>query len=284
MYLRISFVAASLLLMVELSAQSYRQQLDQWIAGRYAALRAPTGWINLSGLLWLEKGKNTFGKGKNNGLVYPAKNFPQRAGTLWWKENGDVDWITDSSTTTIYHNNEGAGQQVAVGQYRFNIIKRIDKLGVRIRDLESPALRQFTGIQRFNTDTGWIIQADLIAAAKPTITITNVLGQTNENSSPGTLHFRYKGKEYTLDALQEDNELFIVFGDATSGKETYPAGRFLYAPMPGPDGKTILDFNKAINPPCAFSTYATCPLPPKQNILPIAVKAGEKNFDLHTLQ
>jgi uncharacterized protein (DUF1684 family) len=87
-----------------------------------------------------------------------------------------------------------------------------------------------------------------------------------------------------LDALQEGDELFLVFGDATSGKETYAAGRFLYAPMPGPDGKTILDFNKAINPPCAFSTFATCPLPPKQNILPVAIKAGEKDFDLHTLQ
>jgi uncharacterized protein (DUF1684 family) len=107
--------------------------------------------------------------------------------------------------------------------------------------------------------------------------ITNVLGQTNAQDSPGKLVFTIAGKEYQLDALVEGDQLFILFGDATSGKTTYPAGRFLYADLPDANGNSIIDFNKAFNPPCAFTIYATCPLPPKQNILPIAITAGEKD-------
>lgn len=275
---------ALLLFSAGVHAQTYQQKLDQWIQGRYAALKAPNGWINLAGLLWLEKGKNSFGTDKSNTIIFSGKDFPAQAGILHWKDNGDVDWTEGAVVKTIYHNGEGAGEQVAVSHYRFNIIKRDDRLGIRIRDLENPTLKKFKGIERFSTDTQWIVQAELRQSTTGMVAITNVLGQTKSNPSPGKLYFRLQGKEYTLDALREDDELFIVFGDATSGKSTYSAGRFLYAPMPGPDGKTILDFNKAINPPCAFSTFATCPLPPKQNILPVAIKAGEKDFDLHTLQ
>jgi uncharacterized protein len=109
------------------------------------------------------------------------------------------------------------------------------------------------------------------------ISITNVLGQTSAQASPGRLAFTLNGQRYTLDALEEGKELFIIFADETSGNGTYPSGRFVYAEKQGPDGKTTLDFNKAYNPPCAFTPYATCPLPPKQNFLPIAVTAGEKD-------
>jgi uncharacterized protein (DUF1684 family) len=125
------------------------------------------------------------------------------------------------------------------------------------------------------------MQAKLAAASK-NIFITNILGQTNAQQSPGKLIFSIGGQQYSLDALDEGGEdLFIVFGDATSGEETYPSGRFLYVKKPDASGNTVIDFNKAINPPCAFTKYATCPLPPSQNILPIRVPAGEKNFGRH---
>ena len=143
-------------------------------------------------------------------------------------------------------------------------------------------VKEFEGTARFGTDSLWRIKAYLKKAEKPAnVFITNIIGQTNAQSSPGKLFFTYAGKEYVLDALEEEHQLFIVFGDATSGKETYAAGRFLYADIPGADGITFLDFNKAYNPPCAFTNYATCPLPPKQNILPFAITAGEKTYGHH---
>ena len=125
------------------------------------------------------------------------------------------------------------------------------------------------------------ICSSLETAPQSSIAITNILGQTNAEASPGKVVFTIDGVTYKLDALEETpGELFIIFGDATSGKETYPAGRFLYMPKPAPGGTAYIDFNKCFNPPCALSTFATCPLPPKQNILPIAIRAGEKDFEL----
>ena len=121
------------------------------------------------------------------------------------------------------------------------------------------------------------MNAYLEEAPNSFVSITNVLGQTNQQNTPGKLVFMINNQPYRLDALEESpGELFIIFGDATCGKETYPAGRFMYVKKPARGATIIVDFNKAFNPPCAFSEFATCPLPPKQNILPIAIKAGER--------
>lgn len=160
---------------------------------------------------------------------------------------------------------------------RWTIIKRSERIGIRLRDLNSPAVKNFHDIATYPFRDSWRITATLHTEKVPaTIPVTNVLGQTSDQKVAGRLVFKINNTEYSLDALEEGDELFIIFGDATNKKETYPSGRFLYAKKPAAGETTILDFNKAINPPCALTPYATCPLPPKQNRLAVAITAGEK--------
>jgi hypothetical protein len=155
-------------------------------------------------------------------------------------------------------------------------------LAIRLRDLGSPAVEAFTGIERFAVDTRWRIPARVEPHGEGgTISITNVVGQTTDEASPGTVVFAIDGEEYRIDALDGGpDELYLIFGDATNGVSTYPAGRYLYIPRPDREGRTVIDFNKAYNPPCAFTDFATCPLPPSQNVLPIGVTAGEKVYHI----
>ena len=153
--------------------------------------------------------------------------------------------------------------------------------GIRLRDSENPRIAGFTGIERFPVSEKWRIEAQF----KPydsvkIISVPTVLGTIDQSPCTGALVFEIDGREYSLDPITDEGSpgFFIIFGDATNGKETYGAGRFLGAEAAGPGGKVILDFNKAYNPPCAFSPFATCPLPPKQNVLPVAVTAGEKAY------
>ena len=277
----------SVYLVASAQAQNYQQEIDTWHQKRVESLLSPTGWFNLEGLFWLKPGKNTFGSGAANDMVYANPSFPKMAGSFEW-ENGKVNWITETGIkvtvndsvidrSTIFEE----GKKVvllALENFRWNIIKRDDKIGVRFRNLQASAVKNFKEIKRYLVKEQWQIMAHLEAAPKASVLITNVLGQTKPEESPGKLVFTVNGKTFQLDPILEGNQLFILFGDATSGKETYPSGRFLYAQLPDANGNTVLDFNKAINPPCAFSTFATCPLPPKQNILPIAITAGEKDY------
>ncbi|MES2003524.1 MAG: DUF1684 domain-containing protein [Bacteroidota bacterium] len=266
---------------------AYQKEISEWDKKRAASLLAPDGWINLAGLYWLSAGINRFGSGMDNELVVSQKDIPVRVGNfnlvegrvVWTTEAGVVVSVADSLITcmTIYEDAKKV-PLLALGTWRWNIIKRDDKFGVRLRNLSSLALKQFASIKRYPVNEKWKITAHLEPANANGIAITNVLGQTNTQPSPGRLVFAINGQTYRLDVFREGEQLFILFGDATSGKETYAAGRFLYAAMPDANGNTVLDFNKALNPPCAFSTYATCPLPPKQNILPIAITAGEKDY------
>jgi uncharacterized protein (DUF1684 family) len=279
---------------IVLSAQSFAQNkksfqddMNEWKQKRINALKAPNGWLNLTGLYWLKPGKNGFGSDVSNEIVYQHKDMPKNAGFFLY-ENHQVYWVTaenvkitikDSSVTKVLIYEEGKQQAplLALGNLRWNIIMREDKIGIRLRDLQAPIVNTFKGCERYKDDSTWRLNARFEKKLENKLLITNVLGQTNAQESPGKLIFTIAGKEYQLDALGEGDQLFILFGDATSGKGTYPAGRFLYADFPDANGYTIVDFNKAFNPPCAFTIYATCPLPPKQNILPIAIKAGEKD-------
>lgn len=270
------------------SNDHYNIEIETWQAKRLSDLKAPTGWINLAGLFWLEEGRNTFGSDSSNKLVFNHPYFPSLAGTF--KRTGySVEWIsadevvaTDSKGVPIlkkeiFNPDSSNNPTLVLGQFRFTIIKREDKIGVRFRDTRSPALNYYNEIPRFAPDLQWKITASFEPSYGKKIPITNVLGQTTLQPSPGKLVFNWQGKQYKLDAIDEGgNELFIIFGDATSGVDTYPAGRFMYVNKPTAAGVVIVDFNKAFNPPCAFSDFATCPLPPKQNILPFAVNAGEK--------
>lgn len=268
----------------------YVNELKAWHQKRIENLKAENGWLNLAGLFWLEEGKNSFGADTKNNIVFPAgKSLPLLG--FFTLKNGEV-WVDIEPGAKVTVNNEPITSLkifpvedytvLASGSLRWFVIKRGTKYGIRLRDLESPELHHFTGINTYPIDHKWRIEAKLEpAAADKKIAITDVLGQTSLQTSPGTLIFTINGKEHRLDAVESDGQLFILFADKTSGKETYGAGRFLYAERPNQQGITVLDFNKSINPPCAFTTFATCPLPPKQNRLPVAITAGEKNYGNH---
>lgn len=271
-------------------AGDYSTEFGKWHQERMANLRSATGWLNLAGIFWLHEGANTFGASGSNHIVFPAGKCPEQLG-VFSLENGNVslipaagqeilmDGAVISGKTDVFP----ADKQIVMehGSLRWFVIKRGDRYAVRLRDLEHPALAAFKGVETYPPDTGWIVTARLETAIGKKIPITNVLGQVNRMDSPGTLVFKLKGTECRLDAVEDDGKLFILFSDETSGTETYGTGRFLYAEIPGSDGYTVLDFNKAINPPCAFTEFATCPLPPAQNSLSFAVHAGEKRYGEH---
>jgi hypothetical protein len=191
--------------------------------------------------------------------------------------------LSDSAVTAIImqHDLQDNPTKLSLGALSWTIIKRGERYGVRLRDHEHPALQNFAGIETFPIDSTWRVEATFEFNNPPhLIAIPTVLNTINEEPSPGAVVFKINGKTYRLDATGKmtDKELFVIFADQTNGKETYGAGRFLYVPTPSKTGKTIIDFNKAYNPPCAFTAYATCPLPPEQNKLPVRITAGEKNY------
>jgi len=278
---------------VDFDLNAYKTEIEQWHQKRIADLKSANGWLNLAGLFWLKEGVSTFGSDESNDIVFPKDKIPAKAG-LFLLQNGVVT-ITSLpevkifsnekpiKTGVIFHSDSTRQPTLAHGSLQWFIIKRDNQFGVRLRDLESTTVTEFQGIGRYEVDPEFRGEAMLETSSVPKkIDITNVLGQTTAQDSPGTLVFKINGKEYRLDALEEGEELFVIFGDPTNEKETYPSGRYVYADKPGADGKTILDFNKAYNPPCAFTPFATCPLPPLQNVLPIAITAGEKNFKGYT--
>lgn len=267
----------------------YEDEIKTWHNKRIENLKKENGWLNLAGLFWLEEGKNTFGTGSSNKVIFPKGKGEEFLGTLIL-EKGEI-FIETTPEKAIF-NNEQAVTKLKIfpaekpiilkhKSLRWFIIKRGNKYGIRLRDLESPFLKEFTSIETFPIDEKWKVKAKFVKEENKKIPILDVLGQTNLQDSPGKLIFTIDGKEYGLDALEEGESLFIIFADKTNKKETYGAGRFVYTTKPDEKGEVYLDFNKSTNPPCAFTPYATCPLPPKQNTLPIAVNAGEKNYGYH---
>ncbi len=276
----------------ELDIEAYKVEVEEWYQKRLTDLKGENGWLNLAGLFWLKEGVNTFGSDESNDLVFPKGKIAAKAGFFLVKNsvvqfNGLPDvTVLDRGTPikekVIFHPDSTKNSLLSHGSLQWFIIKRDDQVGIRLRDLESKSIEDFAGIERYEVNPEWRVEAKLEIPSVPRkIDITNVLGQTTAQTSPGTLVFNLKGKEYRLDALEGGkDELFIILGDLTNETETYPAGRYLYIKIPDSNGHTIIDFNKAYNPPCAFTPFATCPLPPAQNVLPIAILAGEKNYHL----
>ena len=282
---------------------SYKEKVDQWHQNRVKSLKSENGWLNVAGLFWLKEGANKVGGNIGNDIAFPSEKTPDQLGTFQLT-NGAVTFtpapgavvLTDKAgqaasaekpqpllaTETIFSPENKRPVILQHGPLRWFIIKRGNRYGVRLRDLESPVLKEFQGINRFSVDETWRIKARLETPSEPkTIPIMDVLGQISQYPLAGTLVFERAGQTYRLDAAGEGERLFIIFGDQTNTHETYGAGRFLYADKAGSDGTTVLDFNESINPPCAFTAFATCPLPPKQNKLVLAVTAGEKRYGEH---
>jgi uncharacterized protein (DUF1684 family) len=168
-----------------------------------------------------------------------------------------------------------------MGSLVWHVIERQDQLGIRLRDTANSAISEFNGIETFPINLDWIVAARFDRFDPPRIIeVPNVLGTVTEQPSPGAVVFRVNGKKYRLDVTGNPNaERFsVIFGDRTNGAETYNGGRFLMVEAPDEHGRTYVDFNKAYNPPCVFTAFATCPLPPRQNRLPVRIEAGEKMY------
>ena len=292
------FTIISLLFLIILSgcekdsgSEQYIKSIKEWHKKRIARLKTETGWLNLVGLYWLKEGTNTFGSADDNDIIFPA-NAPRHIGTFILNDssvyvmiNPGVKVVSDSQSVTNRKMNDDLSDSTTVlqsGPLRWFIINRNGKYGVRLRDLDAPLVKEFKGIDMYPIDEKWRVEASFEKYPAPkVIEIPNILGSVENDTVEGRLVFKLNGKEYTLDPVSEGNEFFIIFADETNGEGTYGAGRFLYSDKPDSLGMVVLDFNKAYNPPCAFTRFATCPLPPKQNYLHLKVTAGEKNYGNH---
>jgi hypothetical protein len=274
--------------------EAYIRSVDDWHAGRIARLRAEDGWLSLVGRDWLHPGENTLGSAPGSTVLLPEGAAPAKAGQFVLEGTrvrfrpfpGSGILLNGKPATEAVLKSDVDGQpdQLQAGRVRFYVIRRGDRFGIRLKDPEAPGRKAFHGVPRYPVDPAWRVEADFTPYASPqTRAIATVVGTTEPMTAPGLLRFKVRGRELTLEPLVEDPEhpeLFLIFNDATSARGTYAAGRFLYADMPK-NGKVVLDFNRAVNPPCAFTPFATCPLPPKQNQLAIAITAGEKDPGLH---
>jgi uncharacterized protein (DUF1684 family) len=295
-FVLVTFLALSCKESRELSPEeaAYVAEIEEWHKRRIDRLTSKTGWLSLSGLYWLKEGKNTFGDASSNDIKFPKDKIPDFVGSIYLEDgkvrteiNEDVNVLYEGiPTKSIQLKPDISGNPtiLSLDSLSWYIIKRGERFGIRLRDRENENITNFAGIERYAIDTTWRVQARLEPYNPPkTMDVPNITGTISEEQSPGALVFNLDGKEYRLDPIGKPGgkSLFIIFADQTNGPETYGAGRFLYAKMPGEDGLTTIDFNKAYNPPCAFTRFATCPLPPSQNVLPIKVTAGEKNYALH---
>lgn len=264
----------------------YEAKIKAWQQKRLQGLKEKDGWLSLAGLFWLKQGKNTFGSDKDNDLVIEEVKAPAQMGTFFL-EKEEVHFVASKEENVLHEDkrvselkleNDMKGKPTVLhcGSLSWYIIKRGNRLGVRLKDSQHPRISKLEKINSFPVDPQWRIEVVLERFQQPRkVNITNVLGTENHEEIRGFLVFKIKGKEYRLMPLG-DKDLFVIFGDETNGTETYGGGRFLSVAEPDQQGRTIIDFNKAYNPPCVFSEYATCPLPPQENQLEVRVTAGEK--------
>jgi uncharacterized protein len=265
---------------------SYRAEVEAWRREREERLKADDGWLSVVGLHWLDEGPHAMGRDRGNEIVLPAG--PGLAGVLERRGDGTRVRLTEglaatvngrpaAGTVELKTDAAGDADVLAFATLRLTVIKRGERYGLRIKDSASAARRAFTGLRWFPVDEAYRVRARFLPAARPgTIPIPNVLGQVEPMPSPGEVVFTLGGREHRLQPVLErgETQLFFIFRDQTAGHETYPSGRFLYADPPQ-DGALVLDFNRAYSPPCAFTDFATCPLPPPQNRLPLRIEAGE---------
>jgi uncharacterized protein (DUF1684 family) len=273
------------------TSADFSQQNQQWKDKRLAGLTAPNGWLSLIGLDWLKDGHNRIGTAADNDIVLKAG--PAHLGVLTLSKDGALHIVLDKhSGATVdgkavgeatllddAHAGAGAPSTVAFGSVSFLVIERDGRKALRVKDSNAETREHFLGLDYFPTDPSWHIVADWVPFDPPhELEIGSVLGTINKEKVPGKAVFHRDGHTYELMPIQEEPDtLFFVLADRTSGRETYGAARFLYADLPK-DGKVVLDFNRAYNPPCAFTPYATCPLAPPENRLDLAVTAGEKKY------
>jgi uncharacterized protein (DUF1684 family) len=292
---KVLFILAGLFVfsLTSFAQTNYTSEIEKWRADHEAELKSENGWLTVAGLFWLKEGANTIGAGKGFDIEL-TENFRQgkfgaidfTGGKAVLKVEPGVEALTDGKTVAeieLASDAQGKPTVIQTGSQTFYLIKRENRFGIRLKDKNSKERTGFTGLNWFPVDEKYKVEAKLEAFAAPKeILIPNVLGGNFKMKSPGVLRFKLNGKKYALEPVLEEgsDKLFIIFRDATSRTETYGAGRFLYASK-AEDGRVVLDFNKSENPPCAFTPFATCPLPPPQNRLEAEIEAGEKRYGNH---
>ena len=280
-------VAAVLLAVVAAVAApqtSYEESIQKWRRGLEAELRADDGWLTVIGLFWLKEGPNRVGTDPTSDIVLPKGSGPPRVGVFHFTKGHTTLEVEAGVPVLLNGRPAGTGalrpdaDKVALGDLTMFVIKRAERFAIRLRNRNSALRKTFEGRVWFPVRASYRVIGRFVPYTPPRqIPILNVIGDVEPQPSPGYVVFSLNGRELRLDPIAEPGarQLFFILKDQTAGAETYPAGRFLYADLPK-DGRVELDFNKAINPPCAFTPFATCPLPPKQNQLPVRIEAGER--------
>jgi uncharacterized protein (DUF1684 family) len=274
-----------------LAHDSYSQEISKWRQNREADLTADNGWLTLAGLFFLKQGKTSFGSASINEIVLPH-DAPAEAGVLEL-EGSKVTLrakvplaVNGNQVTTSELKPELEGKQpdlVTIGGLTMFLHKSGDRIALRLRDINNEIRRNFTGLKWYPVREEYKVTARFEPYTTPRIVkVPNILGDLETYTAPGTVAFAINGQPQKLEVFAAGTgagrRLFIVFRDLTSGRETYPSARFLYASAPNPNGEVVLDFNKAYNPPCAFNPHTTCPLPPEQNRMRVRIEAGELDY------
>ena len=265
---------------------SYIKEIQQWQKQRLERLKSPDSWLSLAGLFWLEEGENTFGRNASNDLIIHSDGAPDRIG-IFILDNGVIQFNADESVN-VFHNEKPIKEIILENDstpnpsiLRFQslswfAIKRGNKMGIRLKDSQHPRIKQLKKIDMFPIDSNWRIKAIFEEFETPRMVKTpTVLGLIEEQPCSGVLIFQIKDKTFRLYPCGDNQGFFLVFGDLTNTHETYGGGRFLVVEKPDEKGICWIDFNRSYNPPCVFSPYATCPLPPEENQLPVRITAGE---------
>ncbi len=276
-------------------AAAHRANVEEWRAWRHSELVKPDGWLSLSGLYWLLPGEYTFGSAPDNDLVYAREGVPAMLGSFHVTET-QVEFYPEQDVGTTLPDGDGGFSGALVydagiegerpimqwGDMQWYVIEREDHLALRLKDGASELIGGFEGIDNFELAAQWRLDATFEYLDPPgTIKVPNVFGSLGDEELLGAVVFEYGGETYQLDMWRDSGDpdnLFTAFGDETNAESSYGAGRFLWVDAPDEWGRTVIDFNRSYNPPCAFSPFATCPLPPPQNRLPLKIEAGERAF------
>ena len=269
---------------LSVARSAYQQSFDQWKTDLVEDLKQE--WLPLAGLFWLKPGENSFGTDPKNAIVFPkgpaqAGSFTLQGKTVTANFAPEANAIIAGKPVTsseLQPDTAGNPTVVEIGSLRLHVIVRGERVGIRVKDVESDAVRQYRGPVFFPLDLSYRVTATWLPSdGKQTVDVPNVLGDVTPTPVAGTAVFKINGQELRLTDLGGDaaKELFFVFSDPTSKTNTYPGGRFLKA-GPVANGTVVLDFNRAYNPPCSVTPYATCPLAPKENRLAVAIAAGQE--------
>ena len=269
----------------------YQAEVESWRDRMEQGLRGDRSWLTLAGLFWLNEGTNRFGTDPDNEIVLPGESAPAHAGsivfhagtaTLHAEASAGVAINGRPATIAQMRFDADAQDLVTLGDLTMLVIQRGNRHAIRLWDRCSPARMAFTGRRWYPVNEAYRLSARFVPHDPPhTLAVPNILGETEQRHSPGYAVFALGGHEHSLDAVIEGDELFFIFRDQTASDTSYPAGRFLKAAFPQ-NNQITLDFNRAYSPPCAFTAFATCPLPPPRNQLPLRIEAGELYDQSHT--